>query len=194
MCYYERCSKTVRLLLERNDPDTQQEYLGLSPTAENAKKVLDKLDSFGRMGIKGFDLAIATFAIMRNEEHETMPAFVDDMVKMFSRPFNFVESTTGDDHGLLNGYTYGLHILPKHMDDIELTAHQAVDEVSVMAENTASGRVLLSQRTTDPAQSAFENGYFGVYPSNAVAVISYLVLPKVEAVEVVERFSSASLV
>lgn len=182
------------LLDPHQTPETQEKFLGIAPTPENAEKVVDKLKSFGRLGPKGFDMAIATFAILRaDEDHEAMAALINDDIEMFSRPFNFIIPNEGDDHGLLNGYTYGLHILPRHMADVRLSTYEANATVAAIAENTASGRSLLAQRTTDSCQPAFENGYFGAHPSNAESVISYLVLPTIDAIEIVDKSRTASL-
>ena len=188
-------SRTIDYLMDRNaDPEVQRQYFGLVPTPENAKKVLLKADSFGKFGIKGFDLAIATFAILRGEEdHEQMPVLLKGVIEMFSRPFNFAPRDH-DDLGLLRGYTYGLHILPKHMGDVDLRTHEAANKVAIIAGNSTTERVLLAQQTSDPQQAAFENGYFGVYPSNVSSVISYLVLPKADAIEIIKNANSNSLV
>ena len=181
-------------------------YLGIDPTEGSIHKVTEKLAGFGSLGLKGFDLAIATFSILRGDnEHEKMPYFTDEGVEEYSRPFTFLthdeidvdgEETHGD-HGMLNGYTYGLNVLGREMQDVEILGHEAGPETSVLAKNRNTTNFLIAQSVCvdDPTKADIEFGYFGVFPTNVDRVVGYLVLPKQDAVKIVaEAAISDSLV
>jgi len=184
-------SKTIDFLIKNPQDTLEREiYLGVNPTEEDAKHVDSKLDGFGVNGVQGFDYAIALFAILRGfSEHEELPSYENGELEYLSRPFTVCHTREGDakhsDHGLVDGFNYGLHVLPKRMEDVSIYFPTIDKDVKLIAESTLSNRALIAQCVTNPDDMSFEYGYFGSFPDNVGRVCGYLVLPKPDAVEIV---------
>lgn len=183
------------------DPLVIERNLGIVPDEESSQKVLDKLEKFGHLGIEGFAQAIATFAIMRGEkEHEELPVFIDGSIELFKRPFTFVkptDETNQSDLGLHSGYTYGLNIIGREMSDIRTYDFQANESLRIIIDNVKTEQSLIAHRVNtynQMADSDMEFGYFGCYPVNAASVAGYLVLPRPEAIKVVQEAAFQDLV
>lgn len=166
--------------------------LGVVPTPDSIRRVMNRLHGFGSMGVKGFDLAIATFKILRGEQgHEIFKININGQDEEFQRPFTFVtpaETKNQTDHGILNGYTYGLNVLSRTMPDVDLYDFKATKNLRVIAENRASGNALIAHSvdtSQELVESSMEFGYFGHFPNNAASVAGYLVLPRPDAIDVV---------
>ena len=74
------------------------------------------------------------------------------------------------------------------MSDVSVYDFKATSNIRIIAENHASGNALLAHSVStsgEITESPLEFGYWGHFPINAAAVAGYLVLPRTEAIEVV---------
>lgn len=182
-------------------PEEIELNLGIVPQPESIRRVLNKLHRFGALGVEGFAQAIATYSIMRNEkEHEVFPLSIDGVVEQYKRPFTFVEpadDSKQSDQGKHAGYTYGLNIIGREMTDIRMYDFKANSMLRLIAENRKTEQALIAHKVSSSEEineSLLEFGYSKCYPDNAESVAGYLVLPRPDAIEIVQEAALQELV
>jgi hypothetical protein len=191
----------VEKLFFGNTEDTEIiRNLGIVPSPSVIRHITKKLHGFGAFGIQGFDMAVSTFAIMRGDDthlsfqknvdkvlvDDNGEEFIESTLQDFLYPFNFPTPSDEEctDHGLMNGYTYGLNVISRELPGVELLDYKATDILRVIAKDHNTDNYLVSKNVHNIPDSQMDFGYQEM-PGNVSTIAGYLVLPKPEAIEIV---------
>ena len=178
---------------QANDEDITQNY-GVVPSDRVKRDVVSRLAKIGLHGPQGFDMATKTLSIMGGfADHLIFQKNDDDTLIDFQKPFDFPEpSDEGcSDHGLLDGYTYGLNILSRTLP-LDIIGYAGPESLRangllrVVAKHRETEKWLIAKRVVTIPDSDIDFGY-NEMPSNVNAISGYLVLDRLEALEKIQK-------
>lgn len=132
-------------------------------------------------GLKGFDMAIQAYLILSGlRQHEQLPVTPNEEGEETGRAFTLLISNEPDQKYFAEaqhrGFRLGLYAVGKASPQIDyIDSGILIGDQKIVAEHAVSGRALVGTHFDETHLPHFENGYYGVFPSNASHGFSFIV-------------------